>query len=290
MHSFDEILEMAPYKDTVRWHGRAGTAGVGVRDLDIGRGTFRPPFADFSGLVVYRKPARISYQISGNAPVQRKFLPGDLLLRPRRWQWEAEFVDDVEVTAIALECNVVKSLTTDFNADVGEVFGRLEVRPFRSPVIEGLVNNLRTATAENADRLYADAMIFALVQELWRLCKGTTNARETEPGALGDKTLRRIDELIDTASNGELRLERLADTVSMTMVAFSTAVKAATGQTPYQYVLSRRIEKARNLIESTRLSLAEVAFRCGFASQSHMTDVFRAKLGTTPGKLRADKV
>ena len=286
MHSFDEILKMTPYKETVQWHGKAGTAGVGVRDLTIKAGAFRPPFTDYSALVLYRKPARISYHISGQEPVERRVLPGDMLLRPPLWQWESEFVDDVDATTIALETPVVQSLTAAFNADVGKTFSRLGARPFRSSVVEGLANNLRAAMAENTDRLYADAMIFALVHELWRLCNVTIDPRETKPGALGAHTLRRIDEVIDAAQGGQIALESLADTAGMSMVAFSAAMKAANGLTPYKYVLSRRLEKARTLVETSALSLAEIAFQCGFSSQSHMTDVFRAKLGATPGKLR----
>ena len=57
--------------------------------------------------------------------------------------------------------------------------------------------------------------------------------------------------------------------------------------TPYQYVLDKRIERAQLMIETTSLSLAQISFASGFSSQSHMTDVFRAKLGMTPGKVRS---
>jgi transcriptional regulator GlxA family with amidase domain len=102
--------------------------------------------------------------------------------------------------------------------------------------------------------------------------------------------LRRIDEIISETLGDQINLEDLAASTSMSLPAFSTAMKATTGQTPYQYVLTRRVDRARGMVESTVLPLAQIAFRCGFSSQSHMTDVFRAKLGTTPGRLRADGV
>lgn len=290
MYSFDEILRVVPYDYTVHHHGKAGTAGVGVRDIAIKPGSFKIPVASYSALIMFQKPARMNYNVSGNKPVKRAFLPGDLVVRPSDTQWDLEFIDNIDVTTIGLESAVVQSLTTAFNANVGETFGRLGVLPFRSSVLEGLINNLRAATVGKADRLYADAMTFALVHELWRLCSANIDQREETPGTLGAHTLRRIDEAIDASQGGHVALERLADMAGMSMVAFSAAMKVSNGLTPYQYVLSRRVIKARHLIETSSLSLAEIAFRCGFSSQSHMTDVFRAKLGATPGKLRDCKL
>ncbi|MCY4179074.1 MAG: helix-turn-helix domain-containing protein, partial [Litoreibacter sp.] len=49
-----------------------------------------------------------------------------------------------------------------------------------------------------------------------------------------------------------------------------------------------RIQSARTMLTATDASAAKVAFDCGFSSQSHMSDVFRQKLGRTPGQVRAD--
>ncbi|MEM7641848.1 MAG: helix-turn-helix transcriptional regulator, partial [Pseudomonadota bacterium] len=62
----------------------------------------------------------------------------------------------------------------------------------------------------------------------------------------------------------------------------------ATGLSPHQFLLRRRIARAKDMLRTSVMPLAEIAVATGFSSQSHMTDVFRQKVGTTPGKYRAE--
>jgi AraC family transcriptional regulator len=79
-----------------------------------------------------------------------------------------------------------------------------------------------------------------------------------------------------------LNIEQLAGVLHMRPQRFTHAFKAATGQTPYQYVLQRRMEQAQRLLAHSRLTLAEIAYQLGFASQSHFTAVFHRAMGLTP--------
>jgi AraC family transcriptional regulator len=58
------------------------------------------------------------------------------------------------------------------------------------------------------------------------------------------------------------------------------------GLPPHQYVLARRLSRARELLRSTSLPLGEIALACGFASASHFTNRFKQVLGGTPGEYR----
>jgi AraC-like DNA-binding protein len=67
----------------------------------------------------------------------------------------------------------------------------------------------------------------------------------------------------------------------------AAGLKAATGLPPHQYVIVRRIERARQLLQAgTNLSLAEVALRAGFSDQSQLTRHFKRIVGVTPGQFR----
>ena len=63
-------------------------------------------------------------------------------------------------------------------------------------------------------------------------------------------------------------------------------MKARTGLSPYKFVLERRVDRAQDLLLHSDLSIAEIAFRCGFASQQHLTATLSRKLGNTPHRLR----
>ena len=290
MHTFEEISKLQPYRDAQQWQARVGSARIGVRHMTLDRGEIEHSPAENAVLIVYHRPARIAHNIDGDQREARHFLPGDMILRTPGLNWLSDYLDPVEVTTFALDAPTVQSITTQFCADLGEVFGRLEVRPFRSPLIQALATQLAALAETEGDRLHADALTSAMIHELWRMAEGSDPAQEIPQGKLGGHTLRRIDTEIDNAAAAKLTLEDLAASVGMSTPAFAAAMKETTGQTPYQYVLARRLGRARAMVETTTLSLAEIAFRCGFSSQSHMTDVFRTKLGTSPGKLRASRI
>lgn len=105
---------------------------------------------------------------------------------------------------------------------------------------------------------------------------------------LDESTLQSILIRIDSSLTERISIADLADQAKMPPFTFTRAFKSSTGQSPYQYVLERRINLARGLLTRGELSLAEVAYSSGFASQSHMTDIFRQKLGVTPGKYRRE--
>lgn len=92
--------------------------------------------------------------------------------------------------------------------------------------------------------------------------------------------------------------EHLADSVTNDLVAraaglsrtlFQQRFREAMGQTVRAYLTEQRLRRAKLLIESSDLTLADIAERCGFRHQEYLGDVFRRHFGTTPGKLRKQK-
>src|SRR5205814_1630136 len=69
---------------------------------------------------------------------------------------------------------------------------------------------------------------------------------------------------------------------------FARMFRRTTGKTPHQYAIGRRVECARRLLEAGELSIAAIAIDTGFASQSHLTEVFRRVTGVTPKAFQDD--
>lgn len=60
------------------------------------------------------------------------------------------------------------------------------------------------------------------------------------------------------------------------------------GVAPHQYLLKRRLDRARNLLQTNRQSIAEIASVTGFSDQSHLTRHFKRRFGITPQECRRD--
>jgi AraC family transcriptional regulator len=100
----------------------------------------------------------------------------------------------------------------------------------------------------------------------------------------------RLREFIASELGGDMRVERLAFEVGMSPFHFSRVFKQAFGLSPHAYVVEQRIAAACTELRGNRdRSVAEIATGCGFSSQAHFIEVFRRRMGTTPGRWRLDR-
>lgn len=100
-----------------------------------------------------------------------------------------------------------------------------------------------------------------------------------------DKRFRRVADRIEADLGSGLTVAVLAEEIGVSASFLSRAFSAYCGQSPYDYIVSRRLQRARALIASTGKPLAEIALCSGFSSQSHMTASFRTRLGISPSMI-----
>jgi AraC family transcriptional regulator len=103
---------------------------------------------------------------------------------------------------------------------------------------------------------------------------------------LDDGRLRRVLEYIEEHLAEEITVADLANAACLSIFHFSRAFAAAVGVPPHRYVSRRRLENAKSLIATGRLSFSEIAFSCQFSSQSSFTRAFRRAAGMTPAEFR----
>jgi AraC family transcriptional regulator len=84
----------------------------------------------------------------------------------------------------------------------------------------------------------------------------------------------------------QILLSDLADLVAISPFHFSRLFKLATGLAPYQYVLARRLERAKNLLLTTTLSVREIAWSLGVDNVNHFRRKFIEQFGVRPSALR----
>jgi AraC family transcriptional regulator len=98
--------------------------------------------------------------------------------------------------------------------------------------------------------------------------------------------LDRVIDYIDAHLDEPLTIDRLSGEAGASNSHLRAWFKVATGMTIHRYVLRRRLERARSLLQQDELSLTEIAFASGFAHQSHMSRWMRQEFGATPHALR----
>ncbi len=183
----------------------------------------------------------------------------------------------------------------EFDAIRQDVAAALQVSPdILEPRV--IIDGPKPLTTELAQRIrrhivrddvsneYLKAMCMVLLVEMMRL---PTTHRSTGRGeSFDDKTLRSVLTYIDANLDSELTVEALARLSGVVTHRFSRAFKSMVGETPHRFVLNRRVETARSLLQTTSLPIAEIAYATGFSSQSHLTTMLRRQIGVTPAQLR----
>jgi transcriptional regulator GlxA family with amidase domain len=99
--------------------------------------------------------------------------------------------------------------------------------------------------------------------------------------------LRRVKDLVDRSFAAPLDVVALARHAHVSPAHFSRRFKEAFGETPHRYVLTRRVERAQELLRNTELSVSEVCLEVGFQSLGSFSDAFHRVAGMTPSAYRA---
>jgi AraC-like DNA-binding protein len=176
--------------------------------------------------------------------------------------------------------------------DVGERRVRaLEFRHGRAyddPVMRSLSHALLPALAkpDQVNILFVDHVALAFRAHIARTYGGMQSTRPRARGGLAPWQQRRAKDLLSNRLSGEMALAQLARECGLSAGHFARAFRQSFGMAPHQWLLSVRVERAKERLLHSDASLAEIAIDCGFADQSHFTRVFTKQIGVGPGQWR----
>jgi len=217
------------------------------------------------------------------------YRPGDMLLTPAniplfvRWEGEENCLR-IRLTAEFLQNVARETLTQD--CDRLELLPEFQVHDQQIEAI-AMMLHMELQQGLSGSPLYLDSLENILAVNLLRHHTTTKPQLPTYEGGLTPRQLQRVLEYIDAHLDQDLKLENLAQLLDISQFHFSRLFKQSLGNSPYQYLIHQRIERAKQLLKQTDQSIVDIAFDCGFNSHSHLSKKFRQITGITPKAYRA---
>ena len=132
---------------------------------------------------------------------------------------------------------------------------------------------------------YAETLGELLVFELARLTSGQRDPRSNHNG-LTARQVKLVTDYMDGHLDEKMTVAELAALVDLTRYHFIRSFKQSTGMPPHQYMIRRRIDRAKDMLTERETSVAEIAEKTGFGSSVQLTRAFRRIVGTTPSAFR----
>ncbi len=256
--------------------------GLRLEGLSAGPGEHAEGYATQHIICVLGSAVRVENSWPGGRRKVRQYLPGHVGLIPAMMptanRWES-----FRATGLFLDPELLSA---------GSGRGRIELRPAMDPQEDALLKELALVLREEVQSgypggaLYGESLGAAIAAHVVRRYAVAPCGAADLRGAMAMNELRRIEEYVEEKLATSLSLQELAQQVDMNVYCFVRAFKRSTGLPPHQYVVRKRLERAKSLLLDPEASIADIALRCGFATQSHLTAAFSRLTNVTPGEYR----
>jgi len=166
-----------------------------------------------------------------------------------------------------------------------EIRNRFQVRDTQLENI-GWALNEEMKCGYPCGQLYFDSLAVAVATRL--ICYHSSKSIDMKrPNKrLSDRRLRQVFDHIEDNLAENISLGDLAAVVGLSVSHFKVLFREAVGLSPHQYLIRRRVERAKNLLGEGKLSISQIATESGFAHQSHLARHMHRVLGVAPQDLR----
>ncbi|MGR5146881.1 helix-turn-helix domain-containing protein [Photobacterium alginatilyticum] len=265
--------------------------------LDSGMGT--AVWSNSHGRASYDKPGHhtLSFYLEGGQNTQRVMSAGNLsggagklCLMPQDHRSDWTFSAPFNFFHFYFE----QAHLQNFAEQVFDKEGRHIELSERTFVDDPFVNQLIRETIvklnweSSTDKLMVSHTQQILLLHLLRQYCHNSPRQALSTGGLSSVNQRRVIDFIEANLSTPFTLSDLAALAHLSDFHFARMFKTSFGCTPHQYVLSRRIELAKQLLSGPTKSLVDVALLCGFSSQQHLSQQFKKRVGITPAAFRRE--
>jgi AraC family transcriptional regulator len=223
----------------------------------------------------------------GKLSRSREVPAGGLFIQPAGRDLTVELSGDLNTVHLYLSDDALQDAGgADRQVELAEELGTTD--GLLEQVVRSLDETLRQW--EPAARTYVDQLGSMAAAQLVRrhpAGRAATGSPGDEPArGLGSRQFETVRAVMEERLAEPLPLAELASAAGLSVSQFSRQFKARTGLAPHRFLLGLRVDQACRLLRADEVPIADVAVRCGFSHQEHLTRVMRAQLGITPGAVR----
>lgn len=247
---------------------------------------FELPFR-ISTYMIFSPYARASLEtaIENEAPRRVSYAPGSIFFAPPGTTVRAKLLDQVEFLVISASAQRVDPIFDLVSR--GQVWAPQVIENYSEPGFGALHLEFRRALIK--DSLIEPAYLAAVADGMFARigCKLAGSAIKSENReTLSPGLVRRLVQHVEANLSNRVTVEELAELAGLSRSHFSRAFQAATGEPPQEFIISRRIGRARDLLVKTDSPIAEIAASTGFTSHAHLSSAFKKRLGVSPATYR----
>jgi AraC family transcriptional regulator len=231
------------------------------------------------------RPGSIEWGSKRSALEKFDYTAGDLALCDRH---VGEWVGLMNVSHLQLGVSDAALMACSDGA-----YGEVELRPSRKFADARLSALVAAARAEMVAGFPSGRLFLDSVEQAMAVALVSGHAVRHRPvqlyrGGLGSGRLRRIKELVHAKMEDDLSLDEMAESVGLSTAHFARMFRKSTGETPHQFVLRQRVERAKAMLRTSDVRILDVAVACGFRTQQHFAQVFRDVCRVSPTEYRQD--
>jgi AraC family transcriptional regulator len=212
---------------------------------------------------------------------------GDIDIIPARTPSHWEFDSPDTYLMLSLDPELLGSVAEQLDVDPG----RLEIRnSFQTRDLQleniGWALKAEMEAGYSCGRVYFDSLGVSVAVRLVR-CYSTLAVRPPNPnGRLPNRRLKDVLAYIEQNLAQSISLDEIASVSGFSVSHFQSLFRQSVGMPVHQYLIRRRVERARNLLHEGKLPISEIALESGFSHQSHLARHMRRVLGVSPKALR----